>query len=338
MKNKHIGWIVLAAALVGVAVVVHDLSTKKRGKLSENVFAYPEEVSKKVEASEIGYTEIRQLTLKKGNPKAFAYADGKIYLLIDSMLQVLTPKGERLFTRTFAERPYCVAVSGSHVLLGFERRVERYSLSDIASGSTSGVLMQRSAEFPEGSYISAIAAWKDRVYVADAGLKNVRVLDATLKEVAAFEGESGVSDQHGFIIPSMHFELAVNADGELWVVNPGLHALQNYAPDGTFRGQWSRSSFETVGFSGCCNPCQIAFLPDGSFVTAEKGLVRVKVHKPSGELLTVVAPPEAFPNAYKAPDVAVDEMGTILVLDVEQRMLRFFTSKEQQADKNTGKP
>jgi hypothetical protein len=319
MKNKHVGWIVLAAALVGVAVVVHDLSTKKRGKLPENVFAYPEAVTKKLDASEIGYKEIRQLTLKKGSPKAFAYAEGKIYLLIDSMLQVLTPKGERLSSLSFSEKPLCITLIGTDIVIGFERHVVRYAAS--------GALSRRSVEFPSGSNVSALAAWKDRVYVADAGQKKVRILDATLQEVTAFEGESGVSDQHGFIIPSLHFELAVNADGELWVVNPGLHALQNYAPDGTFRGQWSRSSFETVGFSGCCNPCEIAFLPDGSFVTSEKGLVRVKVHTPSGELLTVVAPPEAFPNASKAPDVAVDEQGTILVLDVEQRMIRFFSPK-----------
>ncbi len=330
MKNKYLIWIVLAAAVVGITMVVIDLNTKKRGELPGNVFAYPEEVSKKVEASEIGYTEVRRITIKKGQPKAFAYAGGKMYLLIDSMLQVLTPRGERLSTLSFSDKPVCVTVSGTDVVVGFERRIVRYSAS--------GTLKHRSAEFPEGSYVSALATWKDKLYVADAGQKKVRILDAALKEVAAFEGESGVSDQHGFIIPSLHFELAVNADGELWVVNPGLHALQNYAPDGTFRGQWSRSSFETAGFSGCCNPCEIAFLPDGSFVTSEKGLVRVKVHKPSGELLTVVAPPEAFPNASKAPDVAVDENGTILVLDVEQRMLRFFSPKEQHADENTGKP
>jgi len=204
-------------------------------------------------------------------------------------------------------------------LVGFERRIRRYDAS--------GTLLFSSPVFPETSFISALAVHENRVYVADAGEKKVRILDAALREVGSFKGESGVSDQHGFIIPSLHFELAVNGDGELWVVNPGLHALQNYALDGTFRGQWSRSSFETVGFSGCCNPCQLAFLSDGSFVTSEKGLVRVKVHKPSGELLTVVAPPEAFPNEYKAPDVAVDEHDNILVLDVEKCMIRFFSPK-----------
>ena len=319
MKNKYLVWIVLAAAVVGITMVVIDLNTKKRGELPDNQFAYPENVSKKVQASEIGYKEIRRISIKKGTPRAFAYAGGKIYLLIDSTLQVMTPKGERVFNLPLNDKPVCVTVSGTDIIIGFERNVVRYD--------GVGKLVNRSSAFPGNAYVSALAVWKDRVYVADAGEKKVRILDAALKEVGSFEGESGVSDQHGFIIPSLHFELAVNNEGELWVVNPGLHALQNYALDGTFRGQWSRTSFETDGFSGCCNPCEIAFLSDGSFVTSEKGLVRVKVHKPSGELLTVVAPPEAFPDEYKAPDVAVDENGTILVLDLEKRVIRFYIPK-----------
>lgn len=342
MKNKAIIWIILLAAVVGIAVVVADLMSQKRGRLPGNAFAYPDDVSAGVEESEIGYIETRRMVIKQGKPKAFAYADGKIYLLVDSQLQVLTPQGERLSAIGFGKRPYCVAISESDVLVGFERRVESYDFSRVVSGTASGGtlnpvsgsapgrLKYRSAELPEGSYISALAVWNDRVYVADAGSKHVRILNPLLQEVGVFRGESGVSDQHGFIIPSLHFTLAVNADGELWVVNPGLHAIQQYSLDGVFKGQWGQTSFETVGFSGCCNPCEIAFLPDGSFVTTEKGLVRVKVYKPSGELLTVVASPDAFPDTYKAPDVAVDENGTILVLDVEQGMLRFFSPKPEQ--------
>ena len=75
----------------------------------------------------------------------------------------------------------------------------------------------------------------------------------------------------------------------MWVVNPGMHAFENYEFDGDLRAFWENTSMKIDGFSGCCNPAHFTFLPDGSFVTSEKGLVRVKVHKPSGELLGVVA-------------------------------------------------
>ncbi len=319
MKNNYLIWIVLAAAVIGVGMVVYDLMTKRRGALPENGFAYSMDAFSSIDTSEIGYREIRRITIRNGTPRAMTYANESIYLLIDNELQVLTPQGKRLLSLPFDQEPVCVTVSGTDMVVGFRQEVRRYD----ASGS----LVNRSAAFTDSTFFSAVAVWNDKVYVADAGEKMVRILDASLQELASFKGESGVSDLHGFILPSLHFELAVNADGELWVVNPGMHALQNYASDGTFRGQWGRSSFETFGFSGCCNPSEIAFLSDGSFVTSEKGLVRIKVHKPSGELLTMVAPPEAFPDEDLAPDIAVDKQDNILVLDLEQRLIRFFSPK-----------
>ena len=155
MKNKYLIWIVLVAAVVGIAVVVHDLSSKKRGELPGNVFAYPEKVASKVNSSEIGYKETRQIKIKKGTPSAFAYSGGKIYLLIDNMLQVLTPRGERLFTLSLGEKPVCVTVSGTDMLVGFERRIRRYDAS--------GTLLFSSPVFPETSFISALAVHENRV-------------------------------------------------------------------------------------------------------------------------------------------------------------------------------
>ena len=111
------------------------------------------------------------------------------------------------------------------------------------------------------------------------------------------------------------------------MVNPGRHAFENYTFDGQLRGYWEKTDISIDGFSGCCNPAQMAVMPDGSFVTAEKGLVRIKIHKASGELLSVVAPPESFPGATKAPDLAVGPSGIIYAIDYEQNVIRVFQKK-----------
>lgn len=83
----------------------------------------------------------------------------------------------------------------------------------------------------------------------------------------------------------------------------------------------------TEGFSGCCNPAHFTFLPDGRFVTSEKGLVRVKTYKPSGEFDGVVAAPVKFNEEGKAPDIATDAAGNVYALDFDKKMIRVFEPK-----------
>ena len=68
-------------------------------------------------------------------------------------------------------------------------------------------------------------------------------------------------------------------------------------------------------------------MADGSFLTSEKGVVRIKIHEPSGELSTVVAPPDKFMEDGEAPDVAVDEEGIVYALDYDRNMIRIFEPK-----------
>jgi len=82
------------------------------------------------------------------------------------------------------------------------------------------------------------------------------------------------------------------------------------------------------GFGGCCNPSHVAMLSDGSFVTSEKGLERVKIHLPSGDFKSVVAAPSQFDEGTKGLDLAVDSKDRILVLDPSRKMVRIFELKE----------
>jgi hypothetical protein len=179
----------------------------------------------------------------------------------------------------------------------------------------------------ERSVITAVAADERYIFAADAGNRLVLRYDYQGNLLGGFEGKTGGKDLHGFIVPSANFDLDINEEGELWVVNPGKHALENYTPEGELRSYWENSSLKVDGFGGCCNPAHMTFLPDGSFVTSEKGVIRIKIHKPSGEFASVVAPPDLFTGDEKAPDVATDERGGIYVLDYERMIIRLFLPK-----------
>lgn len=95
------------------------------------------------------------------------------------------------------------------------------------------------------------------------------------------------------------------------------------------------------GFCGCCNPVNFALLPDGGFVTSEKGLVRVKVYNSDGRFIGVVAGPAQLtggsllricetPEECQGPafDVAAGADGRIYVLDTIENVIKVFTRKE----------
>jgi hypothetical protein len=318
--NNAIKIIVLLALAVIVVIVVTDHLSNRPDKRPDNPFAYDLQDYKLTDEDLVHYRETRQIAISQGQPKAIAYKHGRIYLLVDAALQLITPDGQEIMTTQTDEDPLCLAVlNDSSVIVGYKNYLVLYD--------SGGKEAFRSALAQNHSKFTALACAGDYIFAADAGTRQVLVYNTELEQIDAFKGESGVSDIHGFILPSAHFDLAANDDQELWVVNPGLHRLQNYTAEGRLRGHWGKSSFGPEGFSGCCNPYYIAFLSDGKFVTSEKGLIRVKVYKPSGEFISMVAPPERFTGGSRAPAIAVSDEDAILLLDFDKSMIRFFLQK-----------
>jgi sugar lactone lactonase YvrE len=179
----------------------------------------------------------------------------------------------------------------------------------------------------EKAYLTSIAVDDRYVYVADAGSRRVWRYNKAGGEPLEIGKKDWANGVRGFFIPSPFFDIDSGTDGSLWAVNPGYHALENYRPDGMPISMWEKSSFTIEGFSGCCNPSHFALMPDGSFVTAEKGLPRVKIHNLDGSLRCVVAAPVQFDDGVTGLDVAVDGEGRIYVLDPSRGAVRIFEEK-----------
>jgi len=146
-------------------------------------------------------------------------------------------------------------------------------------------------------------------------------VDAILTSIAVGENDVYLADAGQLVV--WHFNKAGDLLGEI-----GKKDLA----DGSMRSFWSRTAMTVDGFSGCCNPSHAAVLQDGSFVTAEKGLVRVKIHNRAGEFVCLVAAPDQFDKGTVGLDLAVDSNGRIHVLDPKRKQVRIFEKMEDDSE------
>ncbi len=271
------------------------------------------------------------------------------------------------------ERPRNLAVAGSSrpgatILVCGDGGIHRFDAEGMAL-DTCGIegSVHAIAQLPDGRILAAVAGrvlvfgsdWKPlaewalpdvlpvslavgekRIYLADATGRVVRVLDLdgrTLEVIGQRDPEQGIE---GFVVPSPYFGVRLAPDGLLRIANPGKHRIEAWTLDGSFELAWGRPSYAVDGFCGCCNPVSFALLPDGGFVTGEKGLPRVKTYDIHGSFTGLVAGPEAFPEYIKAAQagtpkaasagihVAVDAGGRVLILDAIGGTVRIMERKE----------
>ena len=187
------------------------------------------------------------------------------------------------------------------------------------------------------SLLTGIAVSKDHVFIADAGNRIVVHCDSRGKILNYIGKKDKDRNIPGFVVPSPYFGLAVAPDGLLRVANPGRHRIEAYTFDGDFEFAWGKPTFRIEGFCGCCNPVSFAILPNESFVTCEKGLLRVKIYAPDGTFRAVVAGPDQLAegricHVCTSPakcgtggfGVTTDEKGRVFVLDTVKNLVRIF--------------
>ena len=319
MKNKGIVIFLIILAVIIIGIVALDYNSTRPDEQPANPYEFNVDSFSKIDSALILYRENRQFSISFSEPAGVCWRDNQLFIVGDQKMQVIQQNGKLLKEVNFDKKPTCIYASAGNIFVGFRKSVQVLNRD--------GVKITDWNLFSDSTVITSIAEQSGTVFVADAGKRMVRKFNLEGKAMGEIEGKAGNDQIHGFIIPGPHFDLAFNADGELWVVNPGRHALENYTTDGNLRTWWQASSIKIEGFSGCCNPVSFAFLPDGSFVTSEKGMIRIKTYKPSGEFSGVVAAPSKFVTDGHAPDLAVDNEGNIYALDIDKKILRLFVKK-----------
>jgi sugar lactone lactonase YvrE len=319
MKNKGIAIFLIVLAVIIIAVIAGDYLTSRPDKSNPNPFEYNVDEFKNVDSTLIHFKETKNFKIGFTEPAAITIEADKLYVTGDNKLQVIDITGKLLAEIVLSGIPKTLEVTTENIYVAVNNQILVYNHN--------GTLLKEWIPIGENAVITAISAIENIVYVADAGKRKVYKYSTEGNLLLEFDGKADEGVLHGFIIPSGFFDLDINPDGDLWVVNPGMHAIEQYTAEGQLREHWNNTSMMTEGFSGCCNPAHFTFLPDGRFVTSEKGLVRIKTYKPSGEFEGVVAAPVKFKDEGRAPDIATDSNGNIYALDFDKKMIRVFEPK-----------
>lgn len=343
-RRSFLGYLVQAGAVGGLGGLTgwgisrwkkrREPETRSKQPLGAE-FTYDVSRFQKTDPALLRYQEESRFACGLSRPRALATAGGMVYIGGDEGIRKTSESGELLANFKTEQPVHAIALRPNGELLVGEPgaiRVLDAAGSELACWNHLG----------EKLVPTAIAVTGDAVYVADAGTRVVLKLDPEGKKLIAIGARDPQRDLSGFVVPSPYFCVRMAPDGLLRISNPGEHLIEAFTTDGDREIAWGRGSFAVEGFCGCCNPVSFEVMPDGSFITCEKGLPRVKLYDAHGEFAGLVAGPEAFPEYLKTANIgsldthhaglyaALGSNGRVLVLDAVSGTLRVMKPKSQE--------
>lgn len=334
MKMGNIITVVIVVAGVSTGLLWQKSHQKPQTRFVRSIpaacnpdkpFSYPLDSLSVVDTSLIGYRQVAMMNLTIKNPRALCLDDAdRRYVAGTGGIFRLDSSGsvDKTFATSGADVVNCIAVDqDGRIHAATKRQLVRYSVDGTQAAAWS--------IGDSDTYITSIAVDETTVFVADAGKRFVWCLDTAGKVINRIGEKDTARGIPGFIVPSPYMDCALGPDGSLWVVNTGRHSIENYRRNGDLLFNWGIPGTDIEGFCGCCNPIRFALMPDGSFVTAEKGIVRVKIYGPTGTFKTIVAAPAMFDPGLTGLALAVDSHGSIILLEMSNGRIRIFRAKAE---------
>jgi sugar lactone lactonase YvrE len=196
-----------------------------------------------------------------------------------------------------------IAVSpGGHVFAGQQGRVEIFDRAGKLIRAWAGELL---------GHVTAIGFTRDSILAADAKDRSIHCFDNAL----AFRRDIGKDNRtKGFLIPNGSLDFTVDPRGVIHACNPGKHRVERYTAAGELLGHIGRfDGLDPEGFTGCCNPTNVALDAKGRVFVTEKAEPRAKVLSPEGRLLGIIS--TSFDPAAKNMAIAVNSRGRVFVAD-----------------------
>lgn len=258
------------------------------------------------------WTIDRTLHVTEGKLTSVAVSvDGIIYFGGDSLVKSLNADMSDLWSLKTDLRITSLAVSGDTV---FASTPETILLI-----SASGKLISEWGPYEGNSIITSVSADNRFLAFADAGNKLVFVLKKN-GELHSMMGQS----VEKFVIPSPYFDVALY-EGQLFAANTGNRRIETWTTDGRKLSEFGEPGTAPAAFCGCCNPAHFAVIPQG-FVTAEKGINRIKILDKDGGFIEFVSSRNDFIPSIPL-DVASADGKTIYAANSADSTLYIFKRK-----------
>jgi DNA-binding beta-propeller fold protein YncE len=119
------------------------------------------------------------------------------------------------------------------------------------------------------------------------------------------------------------FGIAPSQDGKnVLVANLGAFKVQSYNENGFSGFSFGKKGRRLQDFHGCCNPLNVAQLPGGAIITAEKDPTRIKIYNADGSRVkSIPGVEELVKGCYYIP-MSIDSKGNIYLVAKSLRLIR----------------
>ena len=304
MNKKLTALFALLIILAFIGYIIYDASTGSGN--SDDSGILPDTVYDE------SWSVDRTYNVSEGKLSSVAVApDGKIFLGGDSFVKGVNSDLNDLWILETEQKITALSVSGDTVFAS--------TSETILLISASGKLLAEWGPYEGNSIITSVSAGKDIVAVADAGTRRVYMLGKN-GEMRSMMGQS----EEQFVIPSAYFDVALS-DNQLFAANTGNRRVETWTLEGKKLSQFGEPGTAPGAFCGCCNPAHFAVIPQG-FVTAEKGINRIKILDRNGSFVEFVSAQNDFIPSIPL-DVASIDGKTIYAANSVNSTLYIFKRK-----------
>ncbi len=259
------------------------------------------------------YRQLRPIGGRGGGPGKFSQtlraitldSSDILYAAGDSAVHVFTPDGtpQRKWETSREAHSVAVAPDGS-VFVGQSGQVEIFD-------PLSGRLRDTWQNAELLGLVTAIGFAGDSALFADVKARCIRRYSNDGNFVQNIGKDNRMK---GFLVPNRVLDFSLDSGDVIHAANPGKHRVERYTLDGDLLGHIGHfDGLNPEGFSGCCNPTNVAVSGERIYVT-EKADPRAKVYDLDGNLLAVIAS-DPFDLACKNMDIAVDSRGWVYVAE-----------------------
>jgi hypothetical protein len=255
--------------------------------------ATEETVSAAVEIIPDSWKVTDELPVREGKLSAVAVSQSGVYVGGDSFISCYSSDLSNAVWSIKTDAPVTsLAVNGDSLFAS--------TTDQIIILSNKGLVLGEWGPYEKDCMITSVSVNRECVAFADAGNRTVFILDKG-GEVKKMIGHNDTQ----FIVPSPYFDVALNEDNSFIVANTGHRRIETWDPEGSLVSLFGEPGLAPGAFCGCCNPAHFAVVPEG-FITAEKGLNRIKILNTKGEFVEFVSGDNDFEPSIPLDIASID--------------------------------